>query len=217
MTKLVIFDHDGLMVNSENIVFAALQHLFREQKQEISWEYYCTTIGLPVVESIKTYLRDFPLNLTFEEFFEERNKLVDELLETELQPMAGLLSLLEYLKSRGVRMVVASSGRREYIEKNLARYNIAAYFSAIVSVDDVQRGKPFPDIFLQALAVTETDSADALVLEDAPHGVEAASRAGIFCIAVPTRGINYNRFQQADIIAENLDTVRKVLSFLPVI
>ncbi|GCE16096.1 HAD family hydrolase [Tengunoibacter tsumagoiensis] len=214
MKKLVIFDHDGLMVNSEQVVFAAMQQMFQKYTYNFTWAYYCTSIGLPVVDAITMYLRDTGIPLTFEEFYLERNERVHALMETELKPMAGLLELLAYLKARDVRMAVSTSGKRDYIQRNLSRYCITDYFSTLVCIDDVQRGKPHPDLFLKTLEVSETEAANAIVLEDSPHGIEAAHRAGIFCIAVPTRGINYQHFHKANLIADSLAEVQKILSFL---
>jgi HAD superfamily hydrolase (TIGR01509 family) len=214
VTKLVIFDHDGLMVNSEDVVFAAMQQLFGRYGHPFSWEYYCTTIGLPVSESIAIYLRDLAVPLDYDNFLAERNRLVGELLETQLQLMPGLLPLLEFLRERGIAMAVATSGTREYITRNLERFGIAHYFRAVVCIDDVRRGKPHPDLVLKALERTSTGPADALMLEDAPHGVEAAHQAGVFCVAVPTRGLDLNLFRKADVVARDLDAVRQMFAHI---
>jgi HAD superfamily hydrolase (TIGR01509 family) len=210
-TELVIFDHDGLMVNTEDVVYAALTDIFREHDIEFTWDYYCTTIGLPVVDSLRLYLRDYRLPLTFEEFQARRNTLVGERLATSLQIMPGLPPLLEHLRSRGVRMAIATSGTRDYIERNLVRFGLAGYFEAVACIDDVARGKPHPDLVLKALELTGTAPADAVMLEDAPHGVEAAHRAGVFCVAVPTRGIALDRFAAADVVARDLPSVLRLL------
>lgn len=210
-TELVIFDHDGLMVNTEDVVYAALTDIFREHDIAFTWEYYCTTIGLPVVDSLRLYFRDFPIPLTFEEFQARRNAVVAERIATSLQLMPGLAPLLEYLRAHGVRMAVATSGTRDYIERSLARFGLTRYFEAVACIDDVARGKPHPDLVLKALELTGTDPADAVMLEDSPHGVEAARRAGVFCVAVPTRGIPLDRFAAADAIAKDLPSFLRLL------
>jgi HAD superfamily hydrolase (TIGR01509 family) len=210
MTKLVIFDHDGLMVNSEDVVFAALCELFGRYEKGFPWDYYCQTIGLPVAESIRMYVEDFPVGRTYEEFFAERNRLVGERLITHLRLMPGVVELLDTLRAQGIATAVATSGTRDYIARNLERFDIAHYFAAVVCIEDVRRGKPHPDLILRALEATGTPSEEAIMLEDAPHGVEAAQRAGVYCIAVPTQGIDYSRFQRADLIARDLLAVRRI-------
>jgi HAD superfamily hydrolase (TIGR01509 family) len=210
VTQLVIFDHDGLMVNSEDVVFAALRQLFRRHQHDFTWDYYSGTIGLPVADSLRLYHRDFPIPLTLDEFTAERNRLVAEQMETALGLMPGLVPLLDLLRERGVPLAVATSGTRAYITRNLERFGLTGYFEAVVCIDDVARGKPHPDLILRALELTATSSADALMLEDAPHGVEAAHRAGVFCVAVPTRGIDLNLYREAGAIASDLFAVRRL-------
>lgn len=212
MTRLVIFDHDGLMVNSEDVVFAALQQVFRRHQHDFTWDYYSGTIGLPVAESLHLYLRDFPIPLTYEDFTAERNRLVAEQMETALRPMPGLVPLLDLLRERAVPLAVATSGTREYITRNLERFALAEYFQAVVCIDDVARGKPHPDLVLRALELTGTPAAEAIMLEDAPHGVEAAHRAQVFCVAVPTRGIDLNLFRKAGAIVSDLLAVRHLFA-----
>ena len=210
MTRLVIFDHDGLMVNSEDVVFGALQQLFLQYQHQFTWEYYTGTIGLPVAESLRLYLRDFPIPLTYGEFTAEHNRRVAQQMDVALALMPGLIPLLDLLRARRLPLAVATSGTREYITRNLRRFGLTDYFRAVVCIDDVARGKPHPDLVLRALDITSTAAADAIMLEDAPHGVEAARRAGVFCVAVPTRGIDLNLYRTAGAIASDLLAVRRL-------
>jgi len=210
MRKLVIFDHDGLMVNSEHVVFAALRDIFGRYGHDFAWDYYCTSIGLPVAESIARYLRDIPIGVPYDDFFAERDALVREYMETRLALMPGLVELLDELARHGVPMAIATSGARAYIARNLDRFGIARYFSAIACIDDVARGKPHPDLILKALEMMGARPEEAIMLEDSPHGVEAARRAGVRCIAVPTAGIAPARFAGAA-VAPNLLAARPLL------
>lgn len=204
MGKTAIFDFDGLMVNSEEVVFEALRQMFRERDAEFAWEYYCHSLGLPVADSIAMYLRDIPIGVTVEAFTEERNELVAAYMETRLRLMPGLVPLLEALTGEGITLAVATSGKRAYVTRQLERFGIAHYFATLVCVEDVERGKPHPDLVLKALAVTRTRSEDAAMLEDSPNGAEAAHRAGVRCIAVPTRGLDHRRFATAEVIVDDL-------------
>lgn len=209
--RLVIFDHDGLMVNSEDVVFAALQTIFGRYQQPFAWDYYITSVGLPVAESIAMFLRDVPIPLALEAFTTERNALVAEYFATRLELMLGLLPLLRFLKARKTPMAVATSATREHLSRNLERFGLAPYFQTAVCIEDVPRGKPHPDLILEVLARTGFAPDEAIMLEDAPLGVEAARRAGVFCVAVPTRGIALSQFAAADLIARDLFAVRTIL------
>lgn len=209
--KLVIFDHDGLMVNSEEVVFAALCTIFGRYGHEFVWDYYVTSVGLPVAESIAMFLRDLPVPLAVEAFTAERNAMVAEYFTTRLELMPGLVPLLEMLRARGTPLAVATSATRAHLNRNLERFGLTSYFQTVVCIEDVRRGKPHPDLILEVLARTGCAPEDALMLEDAPLGVEAARRAGVFCVAVPTRGIELSRFAAADVIARSLFAVRTLL------
>ena len=210
--RLVIFDHDGLMVNTEDVVYAALVRLFGEYGCAFPWEYYVTSLGMPVVESLAMYRRDLALTMTVEELATVRDERVRALTETDLQTMPGLVALLEALRARGDRLAVATSGTRAHIALSLERFGLTGYFDAVVCIEDVTRGKPHPDLILEVLRRTETAASDAIMLEDAPRGVEAAHNADVFCIAVPTHGIPLDAFALAPAIARDLPAVQRLLA-----
>jgi HAD superfamily hydrolase (TIGR01509 family) len=209
--RLVIFDHDGLMVNTEDVVYAALVPLFAEYGCEFPWEYYITSLGMPVAEALAMYLRDLPLDITLEEFATARNERVWALIETDLRPMPGLMPLLDALRARGDLLAVATSGTRSHITKSLARFGLSDTFDVVVCIDDVARGKPHPDLILEVLRRTGVAASDAIMLEDAPRGVEAAHRAEVFCVAVPTHGVPLDQFALAPAIARDLHAVQRLL------
>jgi HAD superfamily hydrolase (TIGR01509 family) len=210
--RLVIFDHDGLMVNTEDVVYAALAELFGEYGRAFTWDYYITSLGMPVTESLAMYLRDHPLDMTLEHLATLHDERVRALTATDLRPMPGLMPLLEALHARGDLLAVATSGTRAHITNNLARFGLTDSFDAVVCIDDVAHGKPHPDLVLEALRRTGTAASDAIMLEDAPRGVEAAHRAEVFCIAVPTHGVPLDAFALAPVIARDLHAVQWLLA-----
>ncbi len=209
--ELVIFDFDGLMVNSEHVVYAALREIFARHGQALTWEFYCTAIGLPSPVAARTYLSHLPIPLSEAELVEAERVSARALMATELILLPGLLPLLEDLRERGVRRVIASSSRREYILPLLGRFGIRDDFEAVVSIDDVARGKPHPDLVLRALEVTGVPAERAVMLEDSAHGVEAAHAAGVRVIAVPTPGIDPARFARADAVVDDLFAAHSLL------
>ena len=209
--RLVIFDHDGLMVNTEDVVYAALVQLFGEYGCAFPWEYYVTSLGMPVAEALAMYLRDLPLSMTLEELAVVRGERVGALIETDLRPMPGLVPLLAALRARGDLLAVATSGVRAHISASLERFGLTDFFDAVVCIDDVARGKPHPDLILEVLRRTDTAARHAIMLEDAPRGVEAAHNADVFCIAVPTHGVPLDEFALAPAIVRDLPAVQRLL------
>lgn len=214
MVELVIFDHDGLMVNSEEIIFTAIRDIFKKYHQNYTREYFNQHIGMSVIESLQIFYKDFPIPITFEEFYNLRNDKVSEYFEKRLQIMDGLIPLLNYIHKLHIPMAIATSGKKDYITKNLNKFGISKYFSIITTIDEVEKGKPHPDLIQKTLEKAKAEAKNSIMLEDAPNGIEAAYNAQIFSIAVPTKGIDYNRFAKANIIAQNL---HQVLNFFKLI
>lgn len=212
MSKLVIFDHDGLMVNSEDIAYTALSEIFTGYGHPFPWDYYTTSVGLPVADAVKMFLRDLPIPLSAAELRDQRNQRMTALREREMRLMPGLAELLDDLKSSGVPLAVATSGSRQYITWSLDHFGLAHFFDAVACIDDVRRGKPHPDLILKALELTATAPEHAVMLEDSPHGVEAAYRAAVRCIAVPTRGIAPSGFTRASAVVPSLVECRPLLT-----
>jgi HAD superfamily hydrolase (TIGR01509 family) len=210
--RLVIFDHDGLMVNTEDVVYTAYSRIFGPRAIAFPWDYYVTSLGMPVADSLAMYLRDLGDPMTLDELVAARAEQMRTLTETDLRPMPGLVPLLDTLQARGDLLAVATSGTRPHIDKSLSRFGLTSYFDAVVCIDDVARGKPHPDLILEVLRRTGAAASDAIMLEDAPRGVEAAHRAGVFCIAVPTHGVPLEAFALAPAIARDLHAVRRLLA-----
>jgi HAD superfamily hydrolase (TIGR01509 family) len=210
--RLVIFDHDGLMVNTEDVVYTAYSRIFGPRGLAFPWDYYVTSLGMPVAESLAMYLRDLGDPMTLDELAQARAEQMKTLIETDLRPMPGLAPLLDALQARGDLLAVATSGTRSHIDRSLARFGLTDYFDAVVCIDDVARGKPHPDLILEVLQRTGSDASDSIMLEDAPLGVEAAHRAGVFCVAVPTHGVPLEAFALAPAIAHDLHAVQRLLA-----
>ncbi len=216
MIKLAIFDHDGLMVNSELVVYRALSDIFKQHNHDFTWEYFTEHIGMSVHESLRLFYKDFPLGISFDEFYSLRNSVVSNYLEKDLQLMPGLISLLKTIKRLGIKIAISTSGKRDYIKKNLAKFGIGDYFGTIVCIEDVIRGKPYPDLVLKCLEKTQIQAEHAIMFEDAPHGIEAANKAGVFSIAIPTKGMNLNKFKHAKLIVPDLKTINALFTSLKI-
>jgi HAD superfamily hydrolase (TIGR01509 family) len=200
------------MVNTEDVAYAAYSRIFGERGHAFPWDYYITSLGMPVADSLAMYLHDLGDPMTMDELVAARAEQMRMLTETDLRLMPGLTPLLDALRARGDLLAVATSGTRSHIDRSLARFGLTSYFDAVVCIDDVARGKPHPDLILEVLHRTGTVASDAMMLEDAPRGVEAAHRAGVFCIAVPTHGVPLDEFALAQAVARDLHAVQRLLT-----
>ncbi|PKY91624.1 haloacid dehalogenase [Aerococcus christensenii] len=187
MKKIIIFDMDGTLIDSETPYLEALTEVFK--KYGISFtreEYVAEQAGRTFDECQASIIRksgNLELGL---QVIKETGALHQKRFEEEgFLSKPGLIETLEAIKSKGIKMMVASSSTRQLVDKRLKSLGIQGYFSEIVSGDQVSHSKPHPEIFLLALERSGCSAQEALIVEDSPSGVEAGLNAHIETIMVP--------------------------------
>lgn len=188
MTHLAaIFDWDGVVVDSSRLHVLSWEQLAREERRELPPVHQLGSLGLKtqaVITDLLGWTRDDAqvtrITLRKEEIFREMARA------GRLQPQPGVLGFLRGLNERGIPCAVGSSAPRLNIEAGLDALGAHGLFRAMVSGDDVARGKPAPDIFLRAAERIGADAARCVVFEDAPAGVAAARAAGMRVVGVLT-------------------------------
>ncbi len=216
MLKLIIFDFDGLLVNSEYVVFDALKQLFKRYKKKLTWDYFKRYIGIPVADALKNYHEDFMLSISYRQFVKERNTIVQQFFRTKLRLMPGVKKLLNMLAKQPVSLAIATSGKRVYISDSLKRFKIERFFKTVVCVEDVKRGKPHPDLIIETLRKTWVSPEESIIIEDSPKGIEAAQRAKIKSIAIPTKNVAKTYFRGATYIRSSIRNLYPLLRRLTV-
>ncbi|WP_406443920.1 HAD family phosphatase [Streptomyces sp. NBC_00631] len=182
----VIFDLDGTLVDSEpNYYEATRQMLAGHGVPDFTWAEHERLVGISTLETV-TLLRDrHGLRPSVPELLTETNRRYLELARTGTHAYPEMRKFVELLAAEGVRPAVASGSSPEAIEAILAGTGLGAYLRTVVSADEVPRGKPAPDVFLEAARRLGAAPADCVVLEDAAPGAAAAHAAGMRCIAIP--------------------------------
>ncbi len=183
--RALIFDFDGLIVDSESPGYRAWSELYESHGCSLPFEKYSACIGTFGGFDLHGYLEEQSGRSFDRENLEAAcSKRWAELMEN--QPLLpGIAAVLAAAKARGVKCAVASSSTREWVTGNLERFSLFRHFDVICTRDDVAAVKPDPALYLLALAKLGVDAAEAIAFEDSPNGILAAKRAGIFCIAVP--------------------------------
>jgi HAD superfamily hydrolase (TIGR01509 family) len=194
--KGLIFDFDGLIIDTEAPIYQSWQELYQSHGFEIPIQKWLTIIGsadalfdpADDLDHLLGYRLDWE---TIEPARQQRES--DLILQQPLLP--GVDEILRAAKADGLKVSLASSSTCEWVTGHLARLGLIQYFDCILARDDVQRTKPDPELFLSALARLDLQPDQAVVFEDSPNGVLAARRAGIFTVAVPgelTRQLSLN-------------------------
>lgn len=187
MNKLaVLFDMDGLMLDTERMARVAWKRALLERGYPIDDAVYLRLVGRTVADAKLILGEIFGPELPFQEIFDLRQSYYDLDIEQNGIPVkAGLFELLDYLETNLIPKAVASSTPAWFARHKLARAGIDQRFQAIVCGDMVSRGKPFPDLFLEAARQIDALPQDCVVLEDSEAGILAAHRAGMLPLMVP--------------------------------
>lgn len=201
----VVFDNDGLLLDTEDAWTRAEETLFGSHDREFTVEHKRTLIGSSRVDAAVKLEAMLELPGQGERLMDELIDLVmvEALAGVELRPGAG--ELLARLTAAGVPLAVASNSERAFLERTLASAGLleGGPFRAIVSAQDVSAPKPAPDIYLEACRRLGVDPAAAVALEDSPVGAAAAAAAGMFVIGVPY--FPGSAIPASDVTAERLD------------
>jgi len=207
MKKVVIFDMDGVMIDSEPLWDKTETILLSRRGIDYNPSYRDKIIGLNQNDSGKLLKETFKLEETVKELLDERISILLQLYERELKPMQGLLPLLNVLEESGFLLAVASSSPYRVIRFVLDKLALSNFFRVVISGDFVELGKPKPDIYLLAAKELGVNPAECIVIEDSINGLKSAKAAGMLCIAVPDKRLNQKEFGVADLVFEKLEEI----------
>ena len=186
MIKAIIFDMDGLMIDSERVTFECYQERLKDMNLTMDEEFYKTLLGKPIKGIYQrfydVYGNDFPI----ENVIQDVHQLMAERFETEGVPVKkGLVELLHYLKDNNYKTIVATSSNRDRVDKILAQAKITEFFDDSICGDEVTKGKPNPEVFLKSCQKLGVNVDEATVLEDSEAGIQASYDANIKVICIP--------------------------------
>lgn len=186
MIKGLIFDMDGLILDTETISNKLLIDIFSKYDINLNEEIISKTIGLEKKKAIKVFEEYLGDNIPIKDIINLHKKVVNDYLEKNGVPVKlGLIELLNYLDEEKIKKVVATSSYRKVAENVLIRANVYNRFDDIICGDEIKESKPSPDIFLKALEKLNLLADEVIVLEDSRMGILAAHRAKIKSIMIP--------------------------------
>lgn len=203
--KGAVFDLDGTLLDTERIQWQgwvdALKQLGISLPKDVSSKY-AGKAGY-IIES--ELIRDYNLNLSPGPLLENRKRLSSSLLESQnIDFMPYALESVKFFGNRGTKMAIASGSIKKDILLKLSKTGMQSMFDAIVSIDDVKRGKPNPDIYLKAVRKLGLNPRSCLSFEDTQYGLQSAKLAGLICLAVPSEFSQGQDFSMADGVFKNL-------------
>jgi HAD superfamily hydrolase (TIGR01509 family) len=202
--RALVFDFDGLILDTETLVYEAWQLAYAEHGETLPLDEWCAVIGtdgasFDPLEVLRARVGSFD-----EAAMQERRREFREARLAELRPLPGVLATLEQARDRGLRLAVASSSDNDWVVGNLERLGLAHHFEQVATGNQVRAAKPAPDVYQLAIARLGVRPDESLALEDSPNGVRAAKAAGLTCLAVPGPMTRDLAFHHADAVTPSL-------------
>jgi HAD superfamily hydrolase (TIGR01509 family) len=207
MMKAVLFDMDGVLLDSEEYICRAGIMMFKEKGYEVSPEDFQEFTGMGENRYLGGVAQKHGIPFELEKDKARTYAIYGEIVAGKLKPFEGVVEFIEKCRSRGLKLAVASSADPPKVTINLEEIGIpSSTFGTVVTGLDIEHKKPSPDIFLKAAANLGVDARECLVIEDAVSGVSAGKAAGARVLALTT-SFSAEELKRADWIAGLLNEV----------
>lgn len=202
MIKTVIFDMDGVIIDSEPVHHSAFFEHFKELEISITDEYYQSLTGFSTKNVYEKLALDFNLKHRIEDLIQRKRTIFNHLFDTkeDLCLIEGALETIQGLHQEGLQLILASSSSKVTIDRVFRRFDLYHYFTHIVSGEDFLKSKPNPAIFLHAQELSKHKKEECIIIEDSTNGVRAAYDAGIFCVGFDSPNSKNQNLSLANII-----------------
>lgn len=203
INKLVIFDFDGVLVNTEYTTFDYYRKILPSYGIYLTDKDFKHKIGRKSVDFFRDVLKDkFDQKLVNKLTQMKRATFIQD-VKKYLKPIPGVFKLLEEFKQAGLRMAIGSQNEKPLIQKALDEFKMRKYFEFTTSLQDIQNKKPHPEVFLLVANTLKVEPSESVVIEDAPIGIQAA-KAGRFKSIGITTSFSRDNLAEADLIIDSL-------------
>ncbi len=203
--KCVIFDMDGVIIDSEELHKKAYYEVFNSLKLNVTDELYKSLTGSSTLNAFQKLTSHFNLEEKPEDLVLNKRKRYVNFFENDpnLKLIDGVEDIIQYFYNKGYTLVLASSSAMVNINRVFDRFNLHSYFKAKISGADLKASKPHPEIFEKAAILGEHNREECIVIEDSDNGIKAANDAGIFVVGYKNPLVTNQTLENADMIVSN--------------
>jgi HAD superfamily hydrolase (TIGR01509 family) len=207
MIRAVIFDFDGLILDTEAPIYQSWLEVYRDHGQELPFEQWVQIVGSTQAQFNPQHHLEQRLGRPLPQEVVDRRigRRTQLILAQQLLP--GVLQLIDSARAAGLKIGLASSSTGDWVSGHLARLGILDRFDCLRCRDDVVHAKPQPDLYLAVLDCLRMSPSEAIAIEDSPNGVTAAKQAGVKCVAIPNPITARLDLSQADLVIGSLAEV----------
>ncbi len=211
--KCIIFDMDGVIIDSEEIHKKAYYETFASIGVDVSDELYKTLTGSSTINAFQRLVTHFNLKIDPKELVLNKRKRYVNFFENDpnLHLVKGVEELIKHSYKKGLTLILASSSAMINIDRVFNRFDLNKYFTAKISGADLKESKPHPEIFEKAAILGNTPKANSIVIEDSDNGIKAANAAGIFVVGYKNPMAEDQTLKNANLIINNFKRLRTLI------
>ena len=210
MLKAIIFDMDGVLVNSEPLHRKAYFNMFEEFNLNVSNRLYESFTGKSTSAICKELCEIFDLSISHEKLMLSKRKHFKTIFDNdpEFQMIDGALSLIKNYFFNNLTLILASSASMTNINRVFKKFDLDKFFKAKISGADLKESKPNPEIFIKAAKLSGFNKSECIVIEDSTNGIIASKSAGIYCIGYNSPNSKNQNYDKADLVVSNFNEIR---------
>lgn len=210
MKNTVIFDMDGVIVDTEPLHKKAYYQHFKELDIDVDAELFSRFTGKSTRNVYQMIKEIFAIDTNVEDLIQRKRTLFYDLFDSDpaLKLLDGVEVLIKNLYSANFQLILASSAAKSTIHRVFKRFNLFPFFSHLVSGEDFSESKPNPAIFIEAQRLSGNEKSNCIIIEDSTNGILAANGAEIFCVGYKSENSNNQNYETADLVIHHFDELK---------